>query len=191
MPTFRLALANVPLAATADESVVLAQRAIRDASAAGAELVLSQVVRARLSPARQAGRAPDADCLEAPGHQIAAAAAQGNVAVVLGTKRLMDAGLLITALVINQDGSRAGFQDKVQIDPSEEITYACGEGRRVFQCGALTFGISICHERVAVPRDRALGRKARRAHRLPSPRARGGAWQLPPGDLRRSGELVP
>jgi predicted amidohydrolase len=68
------------------------------------------------------------------------------VAVILGTERLVEAGLLITALVINKDGSRAGFQDKVQIDPSEEVTYTSGEGRRVFECGALTFGIAICHE---------------------------------------------
>src|SRR5208282_4738787 len=40
----------------------------------------------------------------------------------------------------------AGFQDKVQIDPSEEGTYMAGSGRRVFKTGRLTFGISICHE---------------------------------------------
>src|SRR5207253_1344346 len=51
-----------------------------------------------------------------------------------------------TALVINEDGSIAGFQDKVQIDPSEERTYAPGSGRRVFQAGPLTFGVAICHE---------------------------------------------
>src|SRR5829696_4544114 len=53
---------------------------------------------------------------------------------------------MITAMVINQDGSIAGFQDKVQIDPSEEGTYTPGSGRRVFQAGPLTFGIAICHE---------------------------------------------
>jgi predicted amidohydrolase len=40
----------------------------------------------------------------------------------------------------------AGFQDKVQLDPSEEGAYSAGSGRRVFQAGALTFGIAICHE---------------------------------------------
>jgi predicted amidohydrolase len=34
----------------------------------------------------------------------------------------------------------------VQIDPSEEGTYAPGSGRRVFKAGPLTFGIVICHE---------------------------------------------
>ncbi len=66
--------------------------------------------------------------------------------VVLGTERVVDDRLLISALVINRDGTFAGFQDKVQIDPSEEGTYAAGDGRRVFRAGTLTFGIAICHE---------------------------------------------
>jgi predicted amidohydrolase len=147
MPAFRFALANIPFAATADESVILAARAIGDASAAGAELVCfpESYVPGYRAPSRPMAP-PDADFLERAWSSIATAAAKGNVAVILGTERLVDAGLLITALVINKDGSRAGFQDKVQIDPSEEITYACGEGRRIFQCGALTFGVAICHE---------------------------------------------
>ena len=59
---------------------------------------------------------------------------------------MLDGALLLTALVINADGSRAGFQDKVQIDPSEEGTYAAGVGRHLFHAGPLTFGIVICHE---------------------------------------------
>ena len=39
-----------------------------------------------------------------------------------------------------------GFQDKNQLDPSEEGRYSMGTGRRVFQSGPLTFGVSICHE---------------------------------------------
>jgi predicted amidohydrolase len=47
---------------------------------------------------------------------------------------------------VNRDGTIAGFQDKVQIDPSEEGTYATGTDRRVFQTDDLTFGVVICHE---------------------------------------------
>src|SRR5260370_12477457 len=77
---------------------------------------------------------------------MAPAAAQAHVAVVLGTERIIGAALLIAALVSNPDGTTAGFQDKVQLDPSEEGTYSFGSGRKVFQIGPLTFGISICHE---------------------------------------------
>jgi predicted amidohydrolase len=54
--------------------------------------------------------------------------------------------LLATALVINRDGTIAGFQDKVQLDPSEDTIYSPGSERRIFKTGPLTFGIAICHE---------------------------------------------
>jgi predicted amidohydrolase len=65
---------------------------------------------------------------------------------VLGTERIIDGALVATALVIDQAGQRLGFQDKVQIDPSEEGMYTPGTDRRVFAVGALTFGVVICHE---------------------------------------------
>jgi predicted amidohydrolase len=89
---------------------------------------------------------PDPVFLERAWSAIAAAAAKANLTVVLGTERVVDGALLATALVINPDGTVAGFQDKVQLDPSEEATYSPGSGRRVFQTGPLTFGIAICHE---------------------------------------------
>jgi predicted amidohydrolase len=66
--------------------------------------------------------------------------------VILGTERVENGSLLASALVINSDGSSAGFQDKCQIDISEEPTYTPGAERRVFQAGPATFGIAICHE---------------------------------------------
>ena len=48
--------------------------------------------------------------------------------------------------VINENGTIAGFQDKRQLDPSEESIYVLGDGNRVFTAGPLTFGIAICHE---------------------------------------------
>src|SRR5260370_19766412 len=84
--------------------------------------------------------------LERAWSTVAAAAAKAGVAVVLGTERVADGALIITALVINPDGPIAGFQDKCQIDPSEEPIYTAGSGRRIFQSGPLTFGVAICHE---------------------------------------------
>lgn len=89
---------------------------------------------------------PDASFLERAWDEIAAAAGKANVAVVLGTERVTDSGLLASALVIQTDGRIAGFQDKVQLDPSEEATYAFGAGRHIFESGPLKFGVSICHE---------------------------------------------
>lgn len=89
---------------------------------------------------------PDPAFLDRAWSVIAAAAAKANIAVVLGTERVADDKLLATALVIQRDGTIAGFQDKAQIDPSEEGIYSPGAGRRIFQTGPLIFGVAICHE---------------------------------------------
>jgi predicted amidohydrolase len=144
---FRIALANLRFAATREESVALAVHAIGDASSKGARIVCFP--ECYIPGYRAAGKsvAPaDAEFLERAFAAVAEAAGKGNIAVVLGTERLVDGKLLITALVVNQDGSPAGFQDKVQIDPSEESTYTAGSGRRVFQAGPVTFGVAICLE---------------------------------------------
>jgi predicted amidohydrolase len=145
--TCRVALANLPFARSADDAVASAERAIADASAARADLIAFP--ECFVPGYRAAGKQiapPDAAFLERAWTRVAAAAAKGDIAVVLGTERVTDDGLVISALVIDRDGTRLGFQDKVQLDPSEEATYSAGAGRRVFQSGPLTFGVSICHE---------------------------------------------
>jgi predicted amidohydrolase len=147
MSTFRIALANLPFPATPEESIRLAEQAIARSSTEGAGIVCFP--ECFIPGYRGMGKSippPDREFLERAWSAVAAAAARAGVAVVLGTERLVDKALFITALVINSDGSIAGFQDKVQIDPSEEGLYSAGSGRRVFQTGPLTFGIAICHE---------------------------------------------
>jgi predicted amidohydrolase len=147
MTTFRAALANLPFPATPDESVTLAVRAIAEAGGRKADLICFPecYVPGYRAPGRSVA-APDASFLDRAWDAVAHAAAAADVAVILGTERVLGAGLVISALVVNRDGTLAGFQDKVQIDPSEEATYTAGEGRRVFECGPVTFGIAICHE---------------------------------------------
>ncbi len=147
MGTFRIALANFQFPSAPEESVALAEQAIVQASIERAGLVgfpewLIPGDRAggqRIPPTHPAG-------LQRACNAVAAAAAKANLAVVLGTERVVDGALIATALVVDRDGTIAGFQDKVQIDPSEEATYSPGSGRRVFQTGPLKFGVVICHE---------------------------------------------
>lgn len=147
MNLFRIGLANCQFPASPDESIVLARQAIAQASADGAQIVcFPECFVPGYRGMRHTVPPPSTEFLERAWSAVAAAAANAHVAVVLGTERIVDDGLVATALVIDQDGSIAGFQDKVQIDPSEEGTYTPGSGRRVFQVGALTFGVSICHE---------------------------------------------
>lgn len=149
MATCRIALANLPFPETPDASVRQAEDAIAQAGLERADVICFP--ECFVPGYRAAGKAvppPDGAFLERAWLAVASAAAKANAAVILGTERIIDGEErpMITALVIDRDGMRAGFQDKVQIDPSEEETYAAGVDRRIFRSGSLTFGIVICHE---------------------------------------------
>jgi predicted amidohydrolase len=144
---FRIALANIRFPATPEESITLVEQAIDQASVEEARIICFP--ECFVPGYRGIGKPvppPDPEFLERAWSVIAKGAAKANLTVVLGTERFVDGALVATALVIDQDGSIAGFQDKVQIDPSEEGTYTPGSDRRVFQAGPLTFGVAICHE---------------------------------------------
>jgi len=147
MSIVRIALANIRCATTPDESVALAQAAIERASVEKAIIVCFPecYVPGYRAPGKMVPPL-DAAFLERAWSAIAEAAAAASVAVVLGTERLVDGAPRITALVIDRDGTIAGFQDKVQLDPSEESIYWPGTERRCFRVGPLTFGVAICHE---------------------------------------------
>lgn len=147
MSTVRIALGNVRFPSTPPESVALAEQAIRQAAEEGAALICFPecFVPGYRAPGRTLPP-PDARFLEHAWSAVASTAGHAGVAVVLGTERVVDGHPVISALVINDDGSVAGFQDKVQIDPSEEPIYRAGTGRRVFRVGDLVFGVAICHE---------------------------------------------
>jgi predicted amidohydrolase len=147
MSSVRIALANLQFPPSPQESVALAERAIADAAAQNAAIVcfpecfvpgyrcLGDVVPE-----------PNARFLEGAWAAVARAAAQARIAVILGTERLSGDLPTISALLVDRDGTIAGFQDKIQLDPSEDGTYSAGSERRVFQSAELTFGIVICHE---------------------------------------------
>ena len=147
MTTCRIALANLQFPPTPEASVALAEDAVAQAGRERAHVICFP--ECFVPGYRAPGKAvppPDQTFLERAWSTVSAAAAKANVAVVLGTERAVEGRPMITALVINRDGTPAGFQDKVQIDQSEEPTYVAGAGRRIFRSGALTFGVVICHE---------------------------------------------
>ncbi len=146
MTTIRIALANLSFPASADESVALAEHAITSAASDGASIVCFPECYVPGYRAGTTAPAPSAEFLEGAWQSIAAAAKAAKIAVVLGTERIVSDAARITTLVINADGTIAGFQDKVQLDPSEDSMYAPGSERHVFRAGSLTFGVAICHE---------------------------------------------
>lgn len=147
MTVVRIALANIRPAATGEESVGRACDAIDSAGRAGAAVVCFP--EAYVPGYRTAGRSlppPDEHFLIAAWRDVAAAARGARVGVVLGTERIAEGRPRLGALVLDRDGETLGFQDKVQLDPSEEATYTPGSERQIFRVGPLTYGIAICHE---------------------------------------------
>ena len=146
MSHIRIALANLAFPATPQESIARVEAAIAEASAAHAAIVCFPECYV---PGYRVGKpvaCPDADFLDRAWATIAAAARQHGIAVVLGTERLVGDAIIPTVLIVQADGSIAGFQDKVQLDPSEDLLYTPGSERRVFTTAGLTFGVAICHE---------------------------------------------
>src|SRR5262249_45181783 len=127
MINFRIALANIRFPETAEESLQLAEQAIAEASLESADLICFpecfvpgyRGVGKRVPP-------PDAVFLDHAWSAVAAAAAKANLAVILGTERVVEDAVRATALVVTRDGTIAGFQDKVQLDPSEDSIYSPG-----------------------------------------------------------------
>src|SRR5947208_2148878 len=98
MNLFRIALANIRFPATREESITLAEQAVAQASIEHAGLICFPECfipgyRVMGKPAPP----PDPAFLERAWSAIAAAAAKANLAVVLGTERVVDDTLLITA----------------------------------------------------------------------------------------------
>jgi len=142
-----IALANLRFPSSPDDSIAQSLSAIQSAAAAHADILCFPECFVPGYRARtQSVPPPDAAFLNRAHPTTATAAGHSNIAVILGTERLIDQALLATALVIDRDGTLLGFQDKVQLAPQEESTYTPATTRQIFRSGDLTFGISICHE---------------------------------------------
>ncbi len=146
MSVIRIALANVRLPESPDASVSIVTEAIKAADKDDAAIVCFPECMIPGYRIATDAAPPDAGFLNRAWEAVDAAAGRHGIAVILGTERLVDNGLRITARVTNSDGTLAGWQDKVQLDPSEEGTYVPGTERHIFECGPLRFGIVICHE---------------------------------------------
>ena len=68
------------------------------------------------------------------------------VAIILGLEHVTPAGRMVSACVINADGTVQGYQTKTQLDPSEDHFYVPGDSRRLFEVSGVKFGVVICHE---------------------------------------------
>ena len=152
MALVRIALANIPYATSPNESVDRAEQAIADAARERAAILAfpeSYIPGYRGETLKR----PPADpaFLESAWSRLEKATAKAKITVALGTERVVNGKARISVLVIDPDGKRAGWQDKVQLDPSEDSEFEPGSERRVFEAGPLKFAFSICHEGFRYP----------------------------------------
>jgi predicted amidohydrolase len=152
VPTIRIAVASTPLTTTLEEAVPAALAAVKEAGRLGARIVCLPETglpghRVQVREVPHASQAALDEALAS----VAAAAREHGVVTIVGTERLTGDGREIVSVVIDADGSKLGEQVKTQIDPSEEVDYVPGTGRRLFEAGGATFGIAICHEAFRYP----------------------------------------
>ncbi len=152
MTTLRIALANIEIPLSPEDSVERVLRVLPEAAYAGARVVCFPEAYVPGYPwgARRPGPV-SVSFLQDAHATIAREAAKNNIAVVLGTERYVTDRPRLTALVIQPNGDVAGFQDKVQLDPSEEARYEPGCERQIFELDGVRFGVVICHEGFRYP----------------------------------------
>jgi predicted amidohydrolase len=152
MTTLRIALANLPIPSSPEDAVQRVLRTLPEAAQAGARVVCFPEAYVPGYP--WGDRRPSlvsAQFLEDAHTAIARAAGDNTIGVVLGTERYVTDKPRLCALVIRPDGTVAGFQDKVQLDPSEDARYEPGCDRQVFEQDGVCFGVVVCHEGFRYP----------------------------------------
>lgn len=143
----RIALATLRHRRHPDEALRCVQNALENAARQGARLLCtSENYLPGLRGVEFDVAPPDAAFLARAERTLREAAATSGVGAIIGIERTSPAGLLASAMVVGPDGRLLGYQDKVQIDPSEEGTYVPGAGRHVFEVDGVRFGVAICHE---------------------------------------------
>jgi predicted amidohydrolase len=152
MTSIRIALANIEIPAGPHDALERALVAVADAARAGARVVCFPEAYVPGYPwgSRRSGNV-EASFLEQAHASIARAAGAHRIAVLLGTERYVGTKPRLTVLVARPDGQIAGYQDKVQLDPSEDARYEPGTERQLFEIDGLCFGIVICHEGFRYP----------------------------------------
>jgi predicted amidohydrolase len=152
MSKIRVAVASTPLTSTLGEAVPAAVAAVEEAGRLGAAIVcLPETGLPGHRMQKRAVEEASQAALDAALREVAEAARRAGVVAIVGTERPGAAGREIVEVVIGADGSTLGEQVKTQMDPSEEVHYAAGRGRRVFTAAGATFGIVICHESFRYP----------------------------------------
>jgi predicted amidohydrolase len=142
-----IALASPRVASSLEDGLDRVERLLSEASAQGAEIVCFPEaylpgLRGQDFEVWPFDRTHQERVLQAVAHL----ARTYQVATILGTERLTEAGRENVTVVIDDRGQVLGYQTKNQLDPTEDPFYVPGHTRRLFEVGGVPFGVVICHE---------------------------------------------
>jgi predicted amidohydrolase len=142
-----IALASPGIASTLDEGLDKIKRLLSEASAQGAEIVCFPEAYIPGLRGQDFEVLPfDQTQQERALHAVTQWARTYKVATILSMERLTEAGRQIAAFVIDARGQIQGYQNKNQLDPTEDQFYVPGNTRRLFEINGIKFGVAICHE---------------------------------------------
>ena len=142
-----IALASPSIASSLEDGLARIDRLAADAAARGAEIVCFPEAYLPGLRGQDFEVIPWDDATEQRTISATQSIARSHdIAVVLGFEHVTPNGRMISACVINADGTIQGYQTKTQLDPSEDRFYVPGDSRRLFEVGGVKFGVVICHE---------------------------------------------
>lgn len=134
MSMFRIALANMRFPATREESVTLAEQAIAEGSIERAGVICFP--ECFIPGYRRPGKPllpPDPAFLERAWSTIAAAAANANIAVVLGTERIVNDALLLPRWSLIPTERAPVFRTKFSLIPPRKVFIGPAPGGEFFK----------------------------------------------------------
>ena len=129
-------------------NVATATRLTRAAADRGAAvLVLPEAFLTGYDEAAFAGSLPTVADLEGPLlDPLRAAAAAGEVTVVLGTALRRGTERRLSSVVLRPDGRTHAAYDKQHLDPGERHLFSAGDGAASVAVGGVDLGLAICYD---------------------------------------------
>jgi len=143
----KIALASPPLVGSIEGSLPWVEQFVAEAATGGADIVcFPETCIPGIRGQEFAIDDHDPEGLWAVRETVCQMAARNGIVVVLPMEWPDPRGILNLAWVISADGKILGRQTKNQVAPEEDLIYASGMGRQIFEVGGVPFGIAICHE---------------------------------------------
>jgi len=148
----KIALASPPYPKSIDDGLSWIEKLVKDAVKQNAEIICfpeSYIPGYPGMGVADADRWPEK--LQAALDKVAQIAAENAIAVIIPMDWYQAGEILNIAHVISSTGELLGSQTKNQLDPSEDILWAAGTERSLFEVNGVKFGITICHEGFRYP----------------------------------------